>query len=371
MPGPVLDFVVAPEDVRVRVSLEPAINAFESLALLHKAEVASGFGEWVTQTAAALTPEEREMHRLVMIGLYYAVVPRGSWPSFPAYLEHLATMDPFAMRDRMLETYARFPPSDGTTCLGIQDEPLPIDTPAILSSVDAYLDFLTARFGVDLTDRELETRAYALVVDPPAMQAQVVAHLRKMWETYLAPEWRRVRPMLQDAIDAFEQLDLTGTSDLETARLITGQELDEQKWVKVFERAEQIVFIPSAHVGPYVMQFCGDDALRLLFGARLPEGVSFDAPDLSRAEILVRLNALADSNRLRILRLLSERGEQSSQDVMSSMELSQSTASRHLKQLTATGYLTERRCNGAKCYRLNPERIKATLNAISTFLLGS
>ena len=370
MPGPVQDVIVAPEMVRVRVGLEPAFNAFESLVLLYRAEEVSGFDEWVTRTAAALTPEEREDHRLVMNGLFYAVVPQTSWPSFPAYLDHLAAMDPIALRDKLLRTYARFLPLNGGRCQGMQDEPLPVDTQAILASVDAYLDFVLARFGEDLVDREIETRAYASVVDPPAMQGRIVSHLRTLWEAYLAPEWERVRPMLQDAVRAFEQLDLAGKSKLEAARLITGQELEEAKWEQAFEQADRVTFIPSAHVGPYVMQLCGGDMLRVFFGARLPEGVSFDAPDLSRAEILVRLNALADNNRLRILRLVSERGEQSSQEVMSGLELSQSTASRHLKQLTATGYLSERRCNGSKCYQLNPERIQATLQALSAFLLG-
>jgi ArsR family transcriptional regulator len=84
----------------------------------------------------------------------------------------------------------------------------------------------------------------------------------------------------------------------------------------------------------------------------------------------VRLNALADSNRLHILKRISELGEQSSLDVIADLQLSQSTVSRHLKQLTATGYLVERRCNGAKCYKLNPSRIQATLQALSTFLLS-
>ena len=96
-----------------------------------------------------------------------------------------------------------------------------------------------------------------------------------------------------------------------------------------------------------------------------------DSPHLRRrAEILVRLNALADNNRLRILKRISELGEQSSLEVIEDLGLSQSTVSRHLKQLTATGYLVERRCNGAKCYKLNPERIKVTLEALSAYLLG-
>ena len=370
MPGPVQDYIVAPEAARVRVRLEPAYNAFESLALIHKAEHVSGLDEWVTHTVAALTPAQQETHRMVFNGLHYAARPVGDWPTFPAYVEHLASLDPGALLDKMLQMYARVRRENGGMCPTMQDEPVPVDLAAVLAGPESYVDFLTERFGPDLVDPDLERRAYALVIDPPAMQTLIVSHLREMWHTHLAPEWARVRPMLEDAVQAFQQLDLTGTSDLQAARLITGQELDAEKWEPLLEQAQQIIFVPSAHVGPYLGQFCDRDTLRIVFGARLPEGVAFSAPDLSRAEILVRLNALADSNRLRILKQISERGEQSSLDVIADLQLSQSTISRHLKQLTATGYLVERRCNGAKCYKLNPERIQATLTALSAYLLG-
>jgi ArsR family transcriptional regulator len=360
----------AQEATRVRVGLEPVYNAFNSLALLYKAEHISGLDEWVTRSAAALTPKERETHRLVFHGLHYAARPDGEWPSFPAYVDHLASMEPNALLDKMLQLYARVQPEKGVYCPTMQDEPVPVDFEAVLANPEAYVRFLIERFGTEIVDPDLERRAYAYVLDPPAMQALIVSYLRELWHTHLAPEWARVRPMLEDAVTAFQQLDLAGKSDFEAARLITGQELDEEKWGPALARAKQIVFVPSAHVGPYLQQFCARDTLRILFGARLPEGVAFSAPDLSRAEILVRVNALADNNRLRILKLISERGEQSSLDVIADLQLSQSTVSRHLKQLTATGYLVERRCNGAKCYKLNPERIQATLQALSAYLLG-
>jgi ArsR family transcriptional regulator len=202
------------------------------------------------------------------------------------------------------------------------------------------------------------------------MQTLIVAHLQKMWRAHLAPEWARVLPMLKDAVRAFQQLDLRTMSDFQVACLITGQELTQEIWAPMLERAQQIVFVPSAHIGPYLGQFQGQDTLRILFGARLPEGATFSAPDLSRAELLVRLKALADDNRLHILRRISDRGEQSSSDIMDDLGLSQPTVSRHLRQLTATGYLLERRHNSAKYYRLNPDRIQGTLQALSAFLLG-
>jgi DNA-binding transcriptional ArsR family regulator len=365
------DFIEMPDAAPITVALEPAHSALNSLLLLAKAENISGLGDWVTHTASALTPSERREHKLVIIGFHYAVLPEQSWFSFPAYMDHLATRTPQALRDKMLAAYARIPPLPDCEKQVWYDEPAPIDLEAILKDVDSYLDFLQTRFDGEHLDIELEAQAYFYVVDPPAMQELMVSHLRKMWEKYLASEWERVAPMLQDAVEAFRQIDLSNMSKFEAAQLITGQELEREKWERKLERANKVIFVPSAHVGPYLGKlWAGGDTLWMFFGARLPEGVPFHAPDLSRAEIVVRLSALADDNRLGILKRISEKGELSSQDVMASLGLSQSAASRHLKQLSATGYLSERRCNGAKCYQLNPERLENTLQAVSNFLLG-
>jgi len=128
--------------------------------------------------------------------------------------------------------------------------------------------------------------------------------------------------------------------------------------------------VPSAHLGPYLGMFKLNGILWLLFGARAPEGTNISSPDLSRSELLVRLNALADDTRLRILQAIHEAGELCSQELMTQLDLSQSAASRHLKQLSATGYLTERRREGAKCYSLDPGRIEDVLTAMSSYLLS-
>jgi DNA-binding transcriptional ArsR family regulator len=367
----VQDFVEVPDAAPITVALEPARNAFHSLSLLAKAEELSGLSDWVIRTANALTPRERKRHKLVFYGLYFAMVPEQSWSSFPDHVDHLATRNPTALRDRILAIYARHPLLTNGENQVWYDKPRPIELEAILKDVDSYLDFLRERYEMDQSEAELEAQAYSYLADPPAMQDLIVSHLRKMWDEYLAPEWERVEPMLQDAVKAFQQVDFSNMSKLEAAQLITGQELDREKWERKFELAKKVVFVPSAHLGPYLGKLWPPGhTLWMLFGARLPEGIQFQAPDLSRAEIVVRLSALADDNRLRILKLISEQGELSSQEIMTSLGLSQSAASRHLQQLSATGYLSERRRNSAKCYRLNPERIEDTLQAISGFLSG-
>ncbi|MCP4542835.1 MAG: metalloregulator ArsR/SmtB family transcription factor [Chloroflexi bacterium] len=364
MPNPVQDIILV-NTQSVTVSLEPSMNALYSLWLLMDAETKTGLGEWVARTTAALTPKEQETHRLVIIGLYPAIFPKQSWSSFPAYVDHLAACDSLALRDKILQSYAAMPSLDN------QDGLLPVDVDmkTVLESVDSYLDFLRERFGVDNIDQDLEAQAYLYVVDPPKMQNLIVTHLRKIWNRFLAPEWERIRPMLQDTVAAFRQIDFSNMSKLEAAQLITGQAVKE-KWRHDFQLVERIIFVPTTHIGPYVGKFCDGATAWIFFGPRVPDGVQVHTSSLGRAEITVRLNALADDNRLGILKLLSESGELRSQDIMHRLGLSQSAASRHLKQLSATGYIFERRSSGAKCYKLNPQRIRDTLHAISVFLLG-
>ncbi len=176
--------------------------------------------------------------------------------------------------------------------------------------------------------------------------------------------------MLRDAVDAFSQVDLSGMSRSEVVEFIADRKLEDGRLQQKLDTAERLVFVPSAHLGPYLSFFKSNGVLGVLFRARLPEGTRFDAPDLSRADLVVRLNALADDTRLRILKLLAQEGELRSPDIMERVALSQSAASRHLKQLSATGYLSERRCDGAKCYQLNADRVQDTLRALSAFLIG-
>ena len=193
-----------------------------------------------------------------------------------------------------------------------------------------------------------------------------------MWETILKPEWARIEPMLHASVDAFAQVEFSGMTPLEAARTVVGQELPD-RWQEMLdkpdERLQEITFVPSAHVGPYLGMFKPNGTLWLLFGARATGGTTITSPDLSRSELLVRLNALADDTRLRILQAIHEAGELCSQDIMIQLELSQSAASRHLKQLSASGYLAERCREGAKCYSLDPQRIEAVLSALSSYLL--
>ena len=354
-----------PTREQYRVSLEPVRNAIASMMLLTKDDEMPGTGVWLAQTHTKLTEDELFRHKLVIIGFFHAIVPDTEWASFSDYLDDLEKSDPVALRDKMLATYAGIHISHDK-----ESQPASTNWDEVLSTPESYVNFLINRFGQNLVDVEMETKAYEYVTDPTAMQKLIVDHLRWFWGEHLSQEWMRTEPLLRESVKAFQSVNLNNMSRLEMARYITGQDLDEEKWGKMLGDADQIIFMPNPHIGPYVTRMYCDNNVILVFGARQPEDASVRIPELDRADIVARMSALADDTRLRILQMIAEGGELRSQDVMEEVGLSQPSISRYLTQLTVTGYLQERRVNGSKAYALNRDRIEKTLKAVHKFLLG-
>lgn len=363
MPLPTADLIYSDDSPVARVALEPAHNVQHSLVLLSLSEKFSGLDDWIYHTVAAMSAEERATNDLVTIGFYYATAPRDSYPSFPAFLDELVGESPIRLRNRVLDTYIRMIEGEAIDSAGNDAR-----YERILSDVNTFLSYLRRVFDDDHLIPEIERRAYTYLIDPPAMHQLVIGHLRSMWYKYLAVEWERVRPVLQKAVQAFQSVDLSAMDRKAAVDYVVGRPIKKDHWCEVFEDTQTLVFVPSAHVGPYTKMFEGDGKTWILFGARQPEDAAEIAPELSRAELLVRLNALADDTRLSIMKLVADQGELRSQDIMQVLDLSQSGASRHLQQLAASGFLHERRCNGAKCYALNSGRIDMTLQALNAFL---
>ena len=89
----------------VRVSLEEARSALQSLMLLIHGIHRPGIADWVLETYQAMSRSERWTNEIVILGLHYAAMPSESWHSFPAYLDYLAAMEPAALRDKMFTAY--------------------------------------------------------------------------------------------------------------------------------------------------------------------------------------------------------------------------------------------------------------------------
>ena len=363
MPAPTPAFAFETPTDPFSFQLEPALNALHSMLLLSKTDMFGGLHEWVRHTRDEMTPEQRHTNLLVFEGLYHAVMPGQRWPDLPAYIAHLRHIDPLTLRDNVLQVYSNLPCRD-------DGDSFRFDTPEdMLQSESLFLDYLLSRFTPEHINLDIEAAAYRLLTDPRTMQETIVNHLELMWRNWVQVEWRRQEPLLLECIRAHNQVDYQTLSPLEVARQVTGKDLSEKWWSHLPEKGERrIHLVPSAHLGPYVNHYHTEDVIYLIFGARLPEGSQFHAPDLSRSELLTRLNALADDTRLRILELILGEEETCAQDIINELDMSQSAASRHLRQLSATGYLIERRRDAAKCYRINYQRLEDTITALRRHL---
>ena len=94
-------FAIDLEKVRTQkklVELEPALNSFGTMLLVAAEEEEPGIHEWVSKTRAKLSTEERARHKLVMIGLHYAVLPQKAGSTFEEYLRELDSTPPSRIR---------------------------------------------------------------------------------------------------------------------------------------------------------------------------------------------------------------------------------------------------------------------------------
>src|SRR5215213_8670133 len=133
------DLVSRTPSASLSVALEPAQNVLNSMVLLTAVEKFSGLDEWVTRTAARMSPDEHHRNALVCEGLYFAVQPDRRWPSFQSYLDDLAARDAVELRERLLQNLSlaclsKTPPGVAPARL--------IEPAALLSSADAYIRYL-------------------------------------------------------------------------------------------------------------------------------------------------------------------------------------------------------------------------------------
>jgi DNA-binding transcriptional ArsR family regulator len=361
-------YILAPPIVQVHFALLPAMNALESMREIEEITRLSGWGEWVTPTAASLPQERRDLNSLMFEAfepLFFHILPvSGNYSDFLSYVDAIAAQEPVALRDKILESFVMYINHKPELWSSDKGE---LTAERLLNDENAFLSFIAATCEKIEFDEPLMRYGYTFFHDPALLQATIVEHLRWMWDNVVADEWQRVEPMLRESIAAFEKLDFSNMTAYEAIRAVTTRDV-RGKAVEKAEAIDTLVFVPSAHIGPYIVQIAWENVLYVIFGARLPRGAQVESSALSRAELLTRLNALADDTRLRILELLTQQEELCAQDIIEQLDLSQSSVSRHLSQLSATGFITERRREVAKCYTLNTDRVMDTVRTLTGYL---
>ena len=353
---------LAPTSVHVSFLVAPVPILLHSLQLASDCETLSGLSRWLTDFYQSLTTQEQEDLNVVTWYMSDRHAFDNQNTTFPQFIALLEKTDPIQFRDEAtswMKKRTNFP--------GYQE---------IYSSYSVYDTFIRGLY-TEKNDKSWEynethhRRVWAYLSDPIGVKHLIVSFLTMTWDKYLKAEWKRVEPMLRECVEAFNQIDFSNMPTEAIVETVTARDLKSSDFFeKEMNEATHMQFVPSPYIGPYVSWLSdeknGDDLI--FFGARMPKNATRRSDELSRSELLIRLNALADETRLRMLEMLTRNEEICAQDFITELDLSQSSASRHLRQLTASGYITERRRDVAKCYTLNKERINDTINALSQFV---
>lgn len=372
--------ILPPKPVTGLVKLAPAYSALSSIALLEDVEESEALGEWVVQTLAKLDEETLERQHIISWGLgpeclANAIDQDISDLDFPTYLRLLKETDPIRIRDKIWHSRLHSPHVQ----VLIDEFPEP-DAKHLLSDKDKFVDFFITQFKGEGFKKKLSSgtfeHTYELMQNPVQLRDFVVDHLTGIWESYLEAEWANIFPILQDVVDAFQTVDLDNLPVFEMIQKVTRRDIKAIFKEEELLKFRQILFVPSVHNGPYIMWAGNQETLWLTFSAHLPKGqavnefASQSAALLNQSELLNRLKALADENRIQILNALKDGEQLSTQDIMARFRLSKSAASRHLRQLRANSIIDEIRGEDGvkKFYRLNPANGKRTLASLADLI---
>lgn len=357
-----MDYIYAPPTVKLTFALEPVLNMMESLSLLSSIDELQGLNPWVEQTAKSLSPELMWVNNIVFSGANPCFRLTESFPDLQSYLNRLQAQDGAEMLSKGYQWLFQE---------ALPGEALP-DMEVLFNDVEVFVDYVERWHTVKKAEKGYSFNpqpfrdVHPYLKEPEALKQLVINHIQTMWETVIKPEWERKLPLLQESIQAFRQMDYPNMTAIEAIRAVTGRDVQYLDW----KWGEHMIFVPSPHIGPYIAPYTSDDGktMWLMFGVRMPEGTRSRSAELSRSELNIRMSALADDTRLRILEIVAQNDELCAQDIITMLDLSQSAVSRNLRQLTATGYLIERRRETAKCYSLNHDRVDDTLKALRRFL---
>jgi DNA-binding transcriptional ArsR family regulator len=359
------DFLAAPPQIQVRFGVLQTAVVANSIAMLTSAPQFSGLSPWIYDTHSQLTLQQRVWNDLLVNAIYGERSQAFYEQDFVASIQQLeseSAEEHLARQLGWMQHYAH----------------IESDTDTIMQDYASYRAFLAQvkeakGMSMDDEDEDMLKYMYEMLSDSVTMKHHIIAHAHQLWTSRLQTELANNDSLLQESAQAFRAGTYDGMDTYDVIEHVTGRNMRAIDKLGEDLQDKILLFVPSMHIGPYVgwMPVEDDDLMIIFYGARLPRtSAPENAPTtaLTRSELLMRLNALADDTRLKMLKLLTEREEICAQDFINELNLSQSSTSRHLRQLTASGYVNERRRDVAKCYSLNHERVEDTLNALARYL---
>lgn len=346
----------------VKFAVEPVYSALCSLCMLTQDHL-DRISSWVDSTKQHLTDEERKMAFHACRVAPYVALTRAS--SIEDLLLELSNTNPAVFVQVNVDRIIRKAHHNGLVDLPSEEQ--------LANDESAYVDTVRRihkKKGLTNEFKEDQERAeYRRLTNGSEHRDAVVEAVRTLWDKYLAADWERVQTVAEASVAAFQSIEIPGKDFAEQIRFVTERDVLPEEWINTLSQAREVVFIPSVHIGPFMILFEFDGTTAYVVGrARTPEGSTVHTSELDRSDLLIRLEALSDDTRLRVLEMAAGQGIVTTADVMERLELSQSSASRHLAQLTATGLLSVDASERTKRYRVNADRVDQVFAGLKSLI---
>jgi DNA-binding transcriptional ArsR family regulator len=216
---------------------------------------------------------------------------------------------------------------------------------------------------------------YALVLDPADLKRRTIGLIQGIWDAGYAADYAKHHEILEKAGELACKTTSQGFG-LAFPEL-TGNRLPAPL-VSRLNDIETVTFCPSYYLNNFVSYILYPPQLIVFFAA--PEFINRSRAaisqnghalrqvnettiDLTDDQFLDALRALGDSNRLRILDLLSAR-ELYAQEIVGRLNIAQSAVSRHLSLLERAGLVRVRPRGGMKYYEIDKKRLDDVARAL-------
>lgn len=340
----------------IHISGETVHNILCSLCIIDQ-EV-ENLSSWVDHTRSIISAEDRKLCGQCCEAAGF--VPRDWTKGFDAWLEYFKSLDPDYIGKTMLDKLVSSARSS------LPGHVLP-DSMLLRQDRSVFGELVQKLYQNmhETACEEIIDRDFANLQDPGGWRDRIAGFITRMWEGSLKEEWSRVQSMVDDSVTAFQEIQLQGTTLEENLCFLTGRDEVPETWMKIFNKMEEIIWIPSPHIGPYMILFHQTETQAWFISrARLPKGSSVHSVLLDKADLLIRLSALADPIRLEIVQMAATQGFITTQIIMDGLGLTQSSTSRHLAQLAATGILHVDSGEKTKRYSLNLPRYEETIQSL-------
>jgi DNA-binding transcriptional ArsR family regulator len=221
--------------------------------------------------------------------------------------------------------------------------------------------------------------------DPAAFVERLCRLFEDYWEAAFENEWRRLEPHLAESVAEAGRLMLAGGLAAFTRTLGPrvhahrdgeGFDLDMMcapQWGSAVGQddvdvtvTDSFAFVPSGFSWPHIW-YSVEAAWPVGMTYHAPFVTSQARPRIPPADLVRVLRACGDDVRLRVLRWIAER-PRSTQELAPLVGITESTLSKHLRQLTEAGVLEPRRDGHYVLYSLRRARLESLSESLQAYL---